>query len=47
MLQSLNCISTSEVRGKKEKCSFSENVDFPFDHQAKMWPADDITKEHV
>jgi hypothetical protein len=38
----------SEVRGKKENCFFFlENVGFPFDHQAKMWSADDVTKEHV
>jgi hypothetical protein len=37
MLKSLNCISMSEVKGKKEKCFFFlGNVGFPFDHQAKI-----------
>jgi hypothetical protein len=39
----------SEVRVKKEQCFslFLENVGFPIDHQAKMYPADSITKGHV
>jgi hypothetical protein len=32
---------------EKKKNVFLENVGFTFDHQAKIWPVDGVTKGHV